>query len=52
MNILFLSQVLPYPLDAGPKIRIYYVLRYLAQRHDVSLVSFTREGDEKAVPHL
>ena len=30
--ILFLTQVFPYPLDAGPKIRAYYVLRHLGAR--------------------
>lgn len=53
MRILFLSQVLPYPLDAGPKVRSYYVLRYLAQKHEVTLVSFVRNTDtEQAVAHL
>ena len=45
MKILFLTQVLPYPLDAGPKVRAYYVLRYLAQRHEVTLLSFVRPED-------
>lgn len=45
MKILFLTQVLPFPLDAGPKVRAYYVLRYLAQRHDVTLLSFVRPED-------
>jgi|GEM_PF-6278091 len=35
MRILYLSQVLPFPLDAGPKVRAYHVLRYLAGRHRV-----------------
>lgn len=53
MRILFLTQVLPYPLDAGPKIRAYYVLRHLAQRHAVTLVSFVRATDTtEAVAHL
>lgn len=53
MNILFLTQVLPYPLDAGPKMRIYYVLRYLAQHHRVTLVSFVRGAkDEQNAEHL
>lgn len=53
MNILFLTQVLPYPLDAGPKTRAYYVLRYLAQKHTVTLVSFVRATDTPAaVEHL
>lgn len=53
MHILFLTQVLPYPLDAGPKVRAYYVLRYLARQHDVTLVSFVRASDTpEAVAHL
>lgn len=53
MRILFLTQVLPYPLDAGPKVRAYYVLRHLASRHAVTLVSFVRTTDtESAVAHL
>jgi glycosyltransferase involved in cell wall biosynthesis len=45
MRILFLTQVLPYPLDAGPKIRAYYTLCHLARRHEVVLLSFCRESD-------
>jgi glycosyltransferase involved in cell wall biosynthesis len=52
-QILFLTQVLPYPLNTGAKIRAYYVLRQLTQRHDVTLVSFVREDDDPAfVEHL
>ncbi len=53
MNILFLTQVLPYPLDAGPKTRAYYVLRHLAGRHALTLVSFVRSSDPpEAIAHL
>lgn len=53
MRILFLTQVLPFPLDAGPKIRAYYVLRYLCQHHAVTLVSFVRPTDvASALTHL
>ena len=54
MHILFLTQVLPYPLDAGPKVRAYYVLRHLAeQAHEVTLVSFVRGDDTRdQVAHL
>lgn len=53
MKILFLSQVLPYPLDAGPKVRSYYVLRYLAQKHQVTLISFIRKTNTlEAQEHL
>jgi glycosyltransferase involved in cell wall biosynthesis len=53
MRILFLSQVLPYPLDAGPKIRAYFTLRHLAGRHEIVLLSFARTSDTpEAVEHL
>ena len=47
MRILFLTQVLSYPLVGGAKIRAYYVLRQLAQRHEVTLVSFRRADDRQ-----
>ncbi len=53
MRVLFLSQVLPYPLDAGPKVRAYYVLRHLARNYDVTLVSFVRDSDTpESIAHL
>ena len=46
MDILFLSQVVPYPIDAGPKVRSYHVLRYLAAAgHRITLVTFCRQTD-------
>jgi glycosyltransferase involved in cell wall biosynthesis len=44
-RVLFLTQVLPYPLVGGAKIRAYYMLRQLAQTKAVTLVSFVREDD-------
>jgi glycosyltransferase involved in cell wall biosynthesis len=53
MRILFLAQLLPYPLDTGAKVRAYYVLRYLTQQHDVTLVTFSRAEDRpEFVEHL
>ena len=54
MRILFLSQLLPFPLDAGPKVRSYYVLRRLAAAgHEVTLLAFTRESDTReSLRHL
>lgn len=53
MRILFLTQVLPYPLVGGAKIRAYYVLRQLAQQHQITLVSFRRADDrQEDVAHL
>ena len=49
MRIAFLSQLLPLPLDAGPKIRAYYVLRHLAEAgHEVTLVCFVRPSDKES----
>ncbi len=48
MRILLLTQVVPFPPDSGPKIKTYNVLRYLAQKHEVHLVSFTRDPREEA----
>ena len=53
MKILFLTQVLPYPLVGGAKIRAYYMLRHLAERHQVTLVSFVRDDDgQDEIVHL
>ena len=46
MRVLLLTQVLPYPPDSGPKVKTYYVLRYLTQHHQVTLVSFVRDTDK------
>jgi sugar transferase (PEP-CTERM/EpsH1 system associated) len=49
MNVLFLSTWFPYPPDNGSKIRVYYLLRALARKHAVTLVSFafdTAQPDE------
>ncbi len=53
MRLLYLSQLVPYPPDAGPKVRQYYTLRYLAQRHSITLVAFSRKDDTpEAIEHL
>jgi hypothetical protein len=53
MRLLFLTRVLPFPLDAGPKVRAYYTLRCLAEQgHALTLVSFVRKSDSaKALAH-
>lgn len=46
MRVLLLTQVAPNPPDAGPKAKTHYVLRMLAQRHEVDLVTFVRNETE------
>jgi glycosyltransferase involved in cell wall biosynthesis len=48
MRILLLTLVVPNPPDSGPRIKTHYLLRYLAQRHLVTLVSFVRSEAEEA----
>lgn len=48
MRILFLSQLLPLPLNAGAKIRSYYVLNALSKvGHEITLVCFVRPDDRE-----
>jgi glycosyltransferase involved in cell wall biosynthesis len=46
MRILFLSAWFPYPTNNGSKLRIFNLLRGLAQAHEVTLYSFTDRPDE------
>lgn len=53
MHILFLTQIIPYPPDAGPRVKTWHVLRYLAkQGHRLTLVSFVRPYEEPFIPKL
>jgi glycosyltransferase involved in cell wall biosynthesis len=53
LNILFLTQIIPYPPDAGPKVKTWHVLRYLVERgHRVTLASFVRPEEQVHVPVL
>ncbi len=52
MKVLLLTQVLPYPPDSGPKVKTWNVLKYLAQCHEVTLVSFVRGDQSGDIEHL
>ena len=45
MRLLFLSRWFPYPANNGSKLRIYSLLRRLAQTHQVHLISFIEPGE-------
>lgn len=53
MNILFVTEKFPYPLDTGGNVRSYHLLRGLATRHQVTLVA-TNGGEVRSahVEHL
>lgn len=52
VKVLLLTQVLPYPPDSGPKVKTWNVLKYLAERHEVTLVSFVRGNQSPDAAHL
>lgn len=47
MKILFVSAVFPYPLRSGGQIRIYNLLKRLSCDHEITLVSFIRNDEER-----
>lgn len=49
MKILFVSAILPYPLYSGGQIRIYQLLRELSKRHEITLISFIRNQNERTL---
>jgi len=54
MKILFLSQLVPFPPDAGPKVRSYHTIQYLSGiGHQVTLLAFRRKEDSiQHIDHL
>ncbi len=53
MRILFLTQIIPFPPDAGPKVKTWHVLQHLADKgHEITLASFVRGEEEKYVDEL
>jgi len=53
VRILLLTQVVPYPPDAGPKVKTWQVLRFLRERgHRVTLASFVRPEERPGLDVL
>ncbi|MDD9149639.1 glycosyltransferase family 4 protein [Sporolactobacillus sp. CQH2019] len=53
MKILFLNNLLPYPLDNGGKIKTYNTLKALSRHHQVDLLAFVNSKNERAyIRHL
>jgi glycosyltransferase involved in cell wall biosynthesis len=44
LNILFLTARFPFPLIGGDRLKPYMVLKHLAKKHNVHLVSFNQGG--------
>ncbi|HEU0130577.1 MAG TPA: glycosyltransferase family 4 protein [Mycobacteriales bacterium] len=52
MRVLVVAAEHPLPADNGLRLHLDHLLRALRERHDVSLVSLTRPGDDLAVAAL
>lgn len=47
MKILMLTPYLPYPLLSGGQIRTYNLLKNLSSKHEITLFSLIKDGEEK-----
>jgi polysaccharide biosynthesis protein PslH len=47
MKILIISNVMPYPTDAGEKIRIFNIIKHISQTHEVSLITLIEKQHEE-----
>ena len=47
MRILFLSPTLPFPLTDGGRIRVYNLLKQIAQNNDVTLLALETQATDK-----
>src|SRR5438093_9883632 len=45
LQVLFITEFLPWPLNTGGRIRTYHLLRQVALRHEVTLVTQEPLGD-------
>ncbi|HEV8637695.1 MAG TPA: glycosyltransferase [Chloroflexota bacterium] len=52
MRLLFLTPQLPYPADKGTRIRNLGLIRELARRHEVAVLSFGEPADRAAAAGL
>ena len=47
MKILWLTYDFPFPLNAGGKIRAYYLIKNLSRHHQITLFSYYRSEEQK-----
>jgi len=52
MRILMLTLYLPYPTNSGGQIRSYNLIKHLSKKHEITLVSFIKKGEEKFAGEL
>lgn len=47
MKILMLTPYLPYPPSSGGQVRSYNLIKHLSKKHDITLFSLIKKGEEK-----
>ena len=47
MKLLFISPFIPYPAEKGGNARTFELLRILCEKHDVHLISFIENEQER-----
>lgn len=52
LRVLVVSPYFPFPPTSGITMRNYQLLRQLARRHEVTLVSFAADGDDAGIREL
>ncbi|MAT44665.1 MAG: hypothetical protein CL609_20210 [Anaerolineaceae bacterium] len=53
MNVLFLTQILPFPPNAGPRVKTWHVIKHLVlQGANVHLVTFIRDEELHYLPKV
>lgn len=53
MNILYITQLLPYPPDSGGRIKTLSTLRALCKKHKITIISFvTNDNEQKQAEKL
>jgi len=52
LRILVVSPELPYPPTWGFGLRVYQLVRGIAQRHDVTLLTYGTDADRRGIEHL
>jgi len=48
LKILIVAQRFPYPLDKGDRLTIYHLVKFLSERHQVSLITFKERSHDPA----
>jgi len=48
LKIIIVAQRFPYPLDKGDRLTIYHLIKFLSERHQVTLITFKEPSHDPA----